>query len=458
MINLLLRSIPKTDELILELNSYENSEKYSTSEIKKATVAVLQELREGILSANITEIPTRQKLIEKVFTQLQSENIPSLRPVINASGVVLHTNLGRAPLSDSALESVVKVARGYSTLEYDPNCGKRGHRYSHVQKKLCELTGAESALVVNNNAAAVLLMLSALASGGEVVVSRGELVEIGGAFRIPEIMECCGCTLREVGATNRTHARDYENAINENTIALLKVHTSNYKIAGFTKAVSPKELAEIAHRNNLPVFEDLGSGSLLPLDEYGLEDEPTVLQAIESGIDLVTFSGDKLLGGPQAGIVVGKKEYIDKLTTHPLARAMRVDKMTLAALEATLTSYIKRTAFDDIPTLKMMGLPSEVLKQRADKLCAMLNEIGVLAEVCDHEGRAGGGSAPNQVLNSSAVMLKCKYSADELSKLLRLRRVPIVGHIIKDLFTLDVRTLLEDDFDEIVLALKEINE
>lgn len=381
---------------------------------------------------------------------------PALPPgVINATGIVLHTNLGRACLSDRALAAAREVSQGYSTLEYDLTAGERGQRYAHVEPLLCRLTGAEAAMVVNNNAAAVLLILSALTAGGEVITSRGELVEIGGSFRMPDVMAACGAVLREVGSTNKTRLSDYANAISEQTRALLKVHTSNYRIVGFTESVSPAALVELGRSRSIPVIEDLGSGCLVDLAPLGLRDEPTVQASVKAGVDVLSFSGDKLLGGPQAGIIVGKRRCIDLLKRHPLARALRVDKLTLAALEATLQAYVDGTALQEIPVLSMLAQTPEELRQRAESLCRRMGESGVTAEVVSTENPVGGGAVPTQTLHSFAVAVVPRDSAAALEAQLRQRPVPIIVRIAHDRCLLDMRTLFPADLDEILQAFRE---
>ena len=450
----LLRRIPKVDELLRApaLAALEAEAPALTAAVR----AELEELRARVLDGGCDDLPDEGALCAAVTARVRRAGLPSLRPVVNGTGVVLHTNLGRACLSPQAAEAAQAAARSYSTLEYDVETGGRGLRYAHVESLLTELTGAESALVVNNNAAAVLLLLSATAAGGEVVVSRGELVEIGGSFRVPDIMEACGCRLREVGTTNKTHLFDYERAIGPETRALLRVHTSNFRIVGFTETVPMAELTALGRQRGLPVFEDLGSGALLDLTPFGVPDEPTAPAAVKAGADVVSFSGDKLLGGPQAGILVGKKQYIDLLKKHPLTRAMRVDKMTLAALEATLRSYRDGTAARDIPVLRMLGAPAAELCRRAELLCALLAEKGVSAETVQTEEQVGGGSAPTRLLPGWAVAVApAGLTVDGLEEALRRRETPIIGRIARDRYLLDLRTLRDEDFPEIVRGLSE---
>lgn len=448
----LLRKLPKVDEL---LRSQELAQLRTEMGDYAVTEGIRQEvdaLRQGILAEQITALPDRDTLSQQIARRVRRESLPSFRSVINGTGIILHTNLGRACLSEKAAQAAADAARRYSNLEYNLQSGSRGTRYSHVEDILCRLTDAESALVVNNNAAAVLLVLSALTQGGQVIVSRGELVEIGGSFRVPEIMEACGAQLKEVGATNKTHLYDYERAIGPETKAIMKVHTSNYRIVGFSETPVLSELVALGHKRSLPVIEDLGSGSLLDLNRFGLHDEPTVQDSIRAGIDVVSFSGDKLLGGPQAGIILGKKRYVDILKKHPLSRAMRVDKMTLAALEATLHSYENGTE-EEIPVIGMLAVSPTVLEQKALQLQNMLTSAGISAQVVPVEGRVGGGSVPNQSLSSYAVALT--ENVNDLEQKLRLGLRPIIGRIHNDAYLLDVRTLWEEDFPVIADAIRE---
>ena len=448
----LLRKIPKVDELLRSASLAEALDSYGDHAVTEAVRTELDTLRQGILQQQVTVIPEQDILCSRIATRAQQASLPSFRHVINGTGILLHTNLGRACLSEKAARAVYDASKAYSNLEYDLATGKRGSRYSHVEEILCRLTGAESALVVNNNAAAVLLVLSALTQGGQVPVSRGELVEIGGSFRIPEIMESCGAQLKEVGATNKTHLYDYERAINEHTKALMKVHTSNYRIVGFSETPALSDLVELGHRHGLPVIEDLGSGCLLDLNRFGIHGEPTAQDSLKAGVDVVSFSGDKLLGGPQAGIILGKREYLNILKKHPLNRAMRVDKMTLAALEATLQSY-EHGAAEEIPVIGMLSAKPEALHQKAALLANLLTEAGIAAEIVPTEGRVGGGSVPNQSLPSYAVALDGNVEA--LEEKLRSGVQPIIGRIHEGRYLLDVRTLFEADFPVIVDALRE---
>ena len=424
----------------------------------RAARLVTQRLRKDILEGRRTSL-SQEEVLRLGESLLAEETRPHLRTVVNATGVVVHTNLGRSPLADEALEAISAVARRYSNLEYRLSEGRRGSRYEHVVGLLRELTGAEEALVVNNNAAAVLITLNTLAKGKEVVVSRGELVEIGGSFRMPEVMAWAGCKLREVGTTNRTHLKDYESAINENTALLMKVHRSNFAVVGFTKEVSGKELVALGRRYGIPVVEDLGSGCLVELSRYGVRKEPTVQEVIRTGVEVVTFSGDKLLGGPQAGIIVGHREPIEKIRRNPLNRALRIDKLTLAGLEATLRLYLDEDlAVQKIPVLRMILLPPEEIRRRARRLKRMLVkaalpgfEFEVVSTVC----RPGGGALPIADLPSFAVAVKSeRFSPEELHEKLRLGEPPIVGRIEEDRFLLEVRTIFPDQFPLIVEAFR----
>jgi L-seryl-tRNA(Ser) seleniumtransferase len=386
---------------------------------------------------------------------------PHFKRVVNATGVVIHTNLGRSILAGEAVEAVVQGCRHYSNLELALETGQRGSRYSHVEKLLCRLTGAEAGLVVNNNAAAVLLVLDTLAKGREVVVSRGQLVEIGGSFRIPEVMKKSGAVLREVGATNRTHLRDYAEAVGEGTAMLMKVHTSNFRIIGFHKEVDIVDLVALGRERGLPVFEDLGSGNLFDFSPYGFMPEPTVQQVLKSGVDVVSFSGDKLLGGPQAGIIVGRKEFIDRIKKNQLNRALRIDKMTLAALEATLRLYLDpELARRRVPTLAMITAGSDELLARARRLRRRLSrDLAGLAEVAVRPGfsRVGGGSFPEQDLPTSLVAVTpAAMDVESLRQGLLAVDIPVIGRVEDGRFCLDPRTLLDEEFALVAGAIKTV--
>jgi L-seryl-tRNA(Ser) seleniumtransferase len=388
----------------------------------------------------------------------------TLRSVVNATGIVIHTNLGRSLLPEEALARLQTVCRGYSNLEYDLQSGERGSRHVHAEAILRELTGAQAALVVNNNAGAVFLILNTLARGREVVVSRGQLVEIGGSFRIPDVMNSSGAILREVGTTNRTHLKDYVSAITDRTALLMKVHTSNFRIVGFTKEVPLNELATLGRERELPVVEDLGSGCFINLTPFGLHGETTVQETVRAGADLVTFSGDKLLGGPQAGIIVGRKDLIEKCRKNPVTRALRVDKMTLAALEATLRLYRdERQALEKIPTLRMIALSPEELNDRAEQLAAAIQRADSQAvlrvEVLRSFSQVGGGSLPAQDLPTFVVAVQSgDFSPNQIEEFLRRNDPPIIGRIESDHFIMDLRTLMPQQIEIIALAFRRILE
>ncbi|MGI9515853.1 MAG: L-seryl-tRNA(Sec) selenium transferase [Pirellulaceae bacterium] len=406
----------------------------------------LDRLRTQIQSATEdVSIPSPQELAEKIASWISSEEQPVLRQVINATGVVLHTGLGRAPLADEAIGEMNAVAGGYASLEIDLKTGKRSQRDLAVRRLLCELTGAASATVVNNNAAATMLTLSAIGSGKEIIVSRGQLVEIGGSYRLPDVMECSGARLREIGTTNKTHLSDYENAINENTGAILRVHPSNFRVVGFTEEVSLPDLVKLGRKHRLPIIDDVGSGALIDFSQFGLSDEPVVCDSIEQGASVVLFSGDKLVGGPQCGIVAGQPELIDKIKKHPMTRAMRVDKLTLAALAATLRLYRDpESARQKIPLLLMLSTPVDNLKLRAERLAVQVQggaQIN-LAEAIESTSTLGGGSLPTQYLPTWCVAIEPHDSVDEFAHRLRTGSPSIFGRISNDRLLLDLRTIM----------------
>lgn len=456
----LLRELPSVDEVLMQLTpNIRNSLPHGL--LVEQIRAVIAQLRERVLTGQ----PVSQEELspEQVSHQaLQSAYAywePNLRPVINATGVVLHTNLGRAVLSDQAREAILEVTKGYSNLELDLNTGERGSRYSHVVELLCRLTGAESALVVNNNAAAVLLALNTLAQGREVIVSRGQLVEIGGSFRVPEVMAASGARLVEVGTTNKTYQRDYRNALTEDTALLLKVHPSNYRIMGFTRETSLEELVALGRETGIPVMEDLGSGFLVDLKPYGITGEPTVQEEVKAGADIVTFSGDKLLGGPQAGIIVGKKKYVDQMAKNQLTRALRVDKLTMAALEATLRAYLwePEQTVELIPILRMLTMKTEVLEKRARQLAARLQQLfdeRVIVAVEPGVSQAGGGSLPMLELSTTLVTLEpVAGKVEKWAAGLRRGRPAVMARIAEGKLVLDLRTVLDDEEESLIEAL-----
>jgi len=439
-----LRNLPSVDETVRDL-SQRWEEQYPRWALVRAAQEEIARIRALILKGEATALQVDPALLER---RLQRLLTPSLRPVFNATGVVVHTNLGRAPLGQAALDRVVQVAAGYSSLEYSLEQRERGSRHVHVASLLQEITGAEDAVVVNNNAAAVLLCLTALARGREVVVSRGELVEIGGSFRIPDVMAASGALLREVGTTNRTHPQDYVAAIGENTALLFKAHRSNFALVGFTAEVGSEELAAIGREQGVLTVYDLGSGTLLDLSQFGLPRETSVQQALEHGVDLVCFSGDKLLGGPQAGIIVGRGECVEQLRSHPLMRPLRPDKMTLASLAATLECYRDGQAMERLPVVAMLSTPPEVLKRRAQRLRTSLGRsVSGPWTFSLHEvsSRVGGGALPLASPRSWAVAVEHPdLGVDRVEALLRSADPPVVARIEQDRLLLDVRTITDE--------------
>jgi len=454
----MLKSIPSVERIMQtpEINALVENGDMAREQILMAVRAVLEDARQSILDGEEPSLAPAE--LARASAALAAKNAkPRLIRVINASGIILHTNLGRAPLGESALAAMRRAA-GYCSLEYDLELGKRGSRSACVEYLLKELTGADSALVVNNNAAAVLLALTALAKDREVVVSRGELVEIGGSFRVPEVMTQSSALLKEVGTTNKTHLRDYERAIGPNTGLLLKVHASNYKIVGFTASASLDELAALGRRCGIAVMQDLGSGCLTDLAACGIKDEPTVRDAVKSGVDIVTFSGDKLLGGPQAGVIVGREQAVSACAKHPLFRALRPDKVTLAALEAVLSEYRNtEKAFHRIPVLSMLSKPAEQLDREAKLLADGIAErLGDAAEISVVEGasEAGGGALPTHPLPSRIVSVRpAALSAAAIEQSLRNQEPPIIARIQRDAILFDPRTLAEGDAEIIQSAL-----
>lgn len=461
--------IPKVDELLEEDNISKLLDimprKLVVDSIREEMDLIREDIKNNIL--NEDTIHQRIKSLPKLIVKrANNKNSYRLKRVINGTGVVIHTNIGRSLIHKDIMDNVVEIATNYSNLEYDLEEGVRGSRYSHLEDIVVEITGGEAAMVVNNNAAAVLLVLSTLAKDRDVIVSRGELIEIGGSFRIPDVMEQSGATLVSVGTTNKTHIWDYENAINEETAALLKVHTSNYRILGFTSSVSSEELYVLKQKYNIPLIEDLGSGVLIDLSKYGLEYEPTVQDSIKNGVDVVTFSGDKLLGGPQAGIIVGKKEYIEAMKKNPLTRAFRIDKFTISALEATLRLYLdEEKAIEKIPTLNMLTMGIDILENKANMLYNLLMERitqeDLIIDIVDSYSEVGGGSLPLERIPTKCISLRFEVSSiTEFEKHLRKLDVPIITRVYKDTIYIDLRTVKEEEFylvvDGISCALKEL--
>ncbi|MCS5421123.1 MULTISPECIES: L-seryl-tRNA(Sec) selenium transferase [Psychrilyobacter] len=453
----LLSNLPKVDEFLIseKLEEYKDSVPYNI--LIKSIREGIAFYREEILNNRLADTEMekedlKMEITNKIIKLIESKNQLNLRRVINATGTIIHTNLGRSKLMESSVENIVNIASNYNNLEYDIPSGKRGSRYSHIEKLICDITGAESALVVNNNAAAVLLVLDTLTKEREVIVSRGELVEIGGSFRIPAIMEYSGSKLIEVGTTNRTHKKDYLEAITPETKALLKVHTSNYKIMGFTKEVKNEELSKMARDKKLISIEDLGSGVLVDFAKYGYKKEPTVQESLKSGIDVVTFSGDKLLGGPQAGIIVGKRQYIEKMKKNNLLRTLRVSKLTIAALEVTLREYLDESqAVKNIPTLRMILEGKDEVEKRAHILYEKLKTLETLeVDLVETSAMIGGGSMPTELMDSFGVAISyIGSSIVKLERVLRNNSLSIVGRIQGGKLVLDCKTLNENDMDSI---------
>lgn len=480
--NRIYRLLPRVDELMRQKKVQQMVAKEGYDRIRSLVRQSVDQLRNeitGELSRGISEKDAKEKIEQflrsletgfektKVEDLLAKEKEKAIHPVYNGTGVILHTGLGRAPLSHEIAEKLGKIAENYSSLEYDLPEGKRGNRTEYIEELLCQITGAEAALAVNNNAGAVLLALSALTKGGEVIVSRGELVEIGGKFRIPEVLELSGATLREVGTTNRTRIEDYERAVDDGTKAFLKVHASNYRIIGFTESVSAGKLKELSQKlakeeKRIPVIEDLGSGVLVDLQEYGLGKEPTVQEEVKAGADLICFSADKLLGGAQAGLIVGKKSYVDQMRNHPLLRALRIDKFARTALEAVLKEYLDlKQAVQTVPVLQMLTCPVQELQEKAVRCCARLDQEGipvrVQVETC--VSKAGGGALPELELPSYGVsLLPEEIKVEALEERMRRLPVPVIGRVKEGRFLLDMRTFSEEGIKELEEQLAQLAE
>jgi L-seryl-tRNA(Ser) seleniumtransferase len=458
-----LRAIPSVDQLLRTEAVAQLRSSIGLSRLTIITREVTEEMRSQIQSngdshGDATKDGLLDEAVKRIQSLCQDDALSVLRRVINATGVILHTNLGRAPLSDAARKAVAREAAGYCTLEYDPTSGSRGKRGAHAESLLTQLTGAEAALVVNNCASAALLILTVLASDGETIVSRGELVEIGGDFRVPDVMSNSGTRMVEVGSTNRTRLEDYKRALNDNTRLIMRVHPSNYRIIGFTASPELSQLATLAHDSELPLYEDAGSGVLNDLSAFGLSDEPIISESIAAGADVVSFSGDKLLGASQAGLIVGRQSIIDRLRKHSLYRALRVDKLCLAALEATLESH-RRGAIEEIPALRMLALSTETIEPRAKKLLAKLGESSesnaITATTVPGHSAVGGGSGPNVHPATILVALKhANLSSDEIERKLRLSSPPIIARIADDFVLLDLRTVAPEEEPELLAALR----
>lgn len=461
-----LRFLPSIDALLRSAAAAKLQPETGAKHLTALARAVIDGLRSEILENSLDADFSRENLLTEAEQRLEqaqrTEQNTSLQRVINATGVIVHTNLGRAPLSENARKAIFDQAAGYCNLEYDLETGRRGRRGARAEHLLAELTGAESALIVNNCAAAAFLVLTVLAAGGEVVISRGELVEIGGDFRVPDVLEQSGATLREVGTTNRTRASDYERAINESTKVLLKVHPSNYRIVGFTAAPPLNELADLAHAKGILLYEDAGSGALFDLAEYGLTDEPVIAQSIAAGADVVTFSGDKLLGGAQSGLIVGRREIVERIRKHPLYRALRVDKLIYAALEATLEAFRKETFLQEIPVLRMLSATNAELRQRTNVFADKLREHSVKNsalqfEITEGNSVVGGGSAPDAQPVTTLLALKhAKMSVSKLEETLRASKPPVITRILEDKVLIDLRTVSESEEADLLEILKNI--
>ncbi|HTK38022.1 MAG TPA: L-seryl-tRNA(Sec) selenium transferase [Pyrinomonadaceae bacterium] len=464
----ILRQLPSIDELLRSATAKDLVGETGPTRLTDLARNVIGDLRSELSEPNPDDNGDHTKATflanaeSRLANKWIAEKSSGLSRVINATGVVIHTNLGRAPLSESAKRAIVETAAGYCTLEYDVKTGKRGQRGSRAEKLLCELTGAEAAVIVNNCAAAAFLVLTVLASGGEVVISRGELVEIGGDFRVPDVLAQSGSILKEVGTTNRTKLADYDKAISDATRLILRVHPSNYRIVGFTATPATAELAALAHERGILFYEDAGSGALFDLSGFGLADEPVIGDSIKAGVDVVTFSGDKLLGGPQSGLIVGHREIVEKIRKHPLYRALRVDKMTYAALEATLEAYRRQTAIDEVPVLKMLSATGEQMRERTKRFARSLSDkLGGSAllkfEMIEGNSVVGGGSAPMAHPQTSLVALTHeKLSADELEMQLRRSDPPVIARVLNDRVVLDLRTVFDGEEDRLTEALVKI--
>ncbi len=461
----LFRKLPSVDEVLRDPSLRDIEETYGRESVAEAARIVLSRLRQEISSALLNEKSLElalSGLSGAIENQLRRESSFSLRPVLNATGVLLHTNLGRAPLSDSAIDHIRESATRYSNLEFDLADGSRGKRDVHVDRLFRRLlasgkTGGDiSTVVVNNNAAAVLLVLNTLAEGGEVIVSRGELVEIGGSFRIPDVMAKSGAILREVGTTNRTRVSDYEKAITDKTRLLLRVHRSNFEITGFTEQPSMEELVALARQRGIPLLEDLGSGALFDRRSVGIDGEPAVLDSLHAGVDIVTYSGDKLLGGPQAGLISGRPEFVARIRANSLFRALRVDKLTYAALEATLLAYVRQD-HNAIPALRMMRLAKQEIEARAKTLAADITAAGIRAELLDGDSLLGGGAAPSTVLPTRLLAITyAELSAQEVAARLRACDPPIIARIEEGRILLDLRTVFPEQDATLAAALRRI--
>ena len=454
----LLSRLPSVDEILKSSHGIEWLKKYPRKYVLQAIREFIEMKRKSILDDRAAQ-NSDEMMPAEIETAIRGLSSFSLKPLINATGVVIHTNLGRSILSEKILENITRISGHYSNLEYDLALGKRGKRYTHVKRILRDITGAEDALIVNNNAAAVMLCLNTLAKGKEVIVSRGELVEIGGSFRMPDVMTSSGGILCEVGTTNKTHLHDYESAIHDNTSMILKIHKANFKILGFTDEVSIEDLVSLGKKHGIPVMFDLGSGCLADLRPYGIHNEPVVREVVKTGVDLTTFSGDKLLGGPQGGVIVGKRALIEQIQKNPITRAVRIDKLTLAGFEATLMEYSdEEKAVRNIPTLRMLIQQPHDLKKRAQSIAKKIKKhvANITVQVSADSSRAGGGALPEEDLPTYVIALHAdNFSAHELEEKLRKGNPPLIARIKDDTLILDMRTIQDQDVDELLEGIRQ---
>ncbi len=456
----LFKLLPAVDVLLTHPLLESVLQKYKRDVVRTRCRLILDEMRQKLRATNDHEEMNKAEFTESiakaVAARLNDDLAPHLRPVINATGIVLHTGLGRAPLSEAARDNVQQVIQDYSNIELDMDSGKRGERTDHIRTLLCELTGAEDALLVNNNAAAVFLSLNTLAFGKEAIISRGQLVEIGGSFRIPDVMEKSGVLMREIGTTNKTKLSDYKNAINENTGAIVVAHTSNYRVMGFTAEVELKEVVDLAHAHHIPVIHDLGAGVIVDFEALGLPYEPLVQHSIQAGVDVITFSGDKVLGGPQSGLIVGAKEWLGKIHKNPIMRAVRCDKLIYAAMEATLKLYFQNDLLEKHAVLHMMTEPAEQIKKRAQQTLEKI-DADIIKKYNIHiepgHGQFGSGALPLEKLDSYALVLEPEGSADDVAAQLRNSSIPIIGYIQENRVWLDMRTVHTSASDQVVRQL-----
>jgi L-seryl-tRNA(Ser) seleniumtransferase len=457
MNNNLLRKIPKMDTLLNDLPDHYKV-RFDNIHLKKTIEKILNQFRIQIQSGQI-ETFENSDIMSQIRIELDKMIDSTFKRVINGTGIVLHTNLGRAVISEAIIAEITPLMTHYNTLEYDVETGRRGIRYQHIEEKICAITGAEAALIVNNNAAAVMLVLNTLAQNKEVIVSRGELVEIGGSFRVPDVMKASNSKLVEVGTTNKTHLKDYTSSIHENTGLLMKVHTSNYKILGFTSSVEASELVELAHQNDIPLYEDLGSGLIVDLSPYGIADEPLVQDSIKNGIDILSFSGDKLFGGAQSGFIIGKKRYIEQIKKNQLLRAFRIDKFSLAVIDRTLNDYFSPSyAAKHIPTLRMLVLLKQEIEDKVSKFITNYKKRLSLSNISvtgvETFAEVGGGALPLEKLASYGIKIGHENSLNTIQSNLRKFTVPIISVIINDQLVLDFRTISESDFDDLVGSIE----